>query len=271
MARGFLSTIGSIFGKLAGRKRKAATPSSPTTVLGRVKSIARANIQDLLSEAKDPEQMAAELIETYEVALTDARHAVQEAISALRTAEGKQAEDESAIASWRDKAELAAARSAKLAVKDPEGAAKAEGLALTALQNERRLEIRVEKRRPGIEDQQDLVEGLKKGIEQMEQRFEELQDKRDQLLSRARFAQAQSTVAVAVRESDSSNATSKMSALERDVLEREARALGEMELANSSVEAQFRQLEAEASGVSAELELEELMGRSTAALERGRR
>lgn len=271
MARGFLSTVAGVFGKLGGRKRKTATPSSPTTVLGRVKSIARANIQDLLDGAKDPEQMAAELIETYEVALTEARHAVQEAISALRTAEGKQAVDEQEILSWRDRAELAAARSAKLQAKDPEGAAKAEGMALTALQNERRLEIRVEQRRPGIEDQQDLVEGLKRGIEQMEQSFEELKEKRDLLLSRARFADAQSTVAVAVRESDSSNATSRMSALEQEVKEREARALGEMELANSSVEAQFRQLEEEASGISAELELEELMGRSAAALERGRR
>ena len=268
MARGFLSTIGSVLG---GSKRKAPSLSSPTTVLGRVRSIARANIQDLLSEAKNPEQMAAELIGTYEVALIEARHAVQEAISALRTAEGKQAEDEQEILTWRDRAELAAARSAKLQAKDPEGAAKAEAMALTALQNERRLEIRVEQRRPGIEDQQDLVEGLKRGIEQMEQRFEELKEKRDLLLSRARFADAQSTVAVAVRESDSSDATSKISALEQEVKEREARALGEMELANSSVEAQFRQLEEEAAGVSAELELEELMGRSAAALERGRR
>lgn len=271
MARGFLSTLGGAISKLAGRKRKAPALSSPTTVLGRVRSITRANIQDLLSEAKDPEQLAGELIETYSAALTEARRAVQEAISVLRTAEGRQAEDEEAIGTWRAKAELAAARSAKLASKDPEGASKAEGLALTALQNERRLEIRVEQRRPGIEDQQDLVEGLKKGIEQIEQRFEELKDKRDLLLSRARFADAQSTVAVAVRESDSSNATSKMSALERDVKEREARAVGEMELANSSVEAQFRQLEAEAEGGSAELELEALMDRSTAALERGRR
>ena len=270
MTSGIITRIRGVFGRLAGRRRPTAV-NSPTTVLGRVRTIARANIQDLLSEAKNPERMAAELIETYGSALTEARHAVQEAISTLRTTEGKQAQDEAEIATWRDRAELAAARSAKLQSTDPQGASKAEAMALTALKRERALEIRVDARRPGIEEQQELVEGLKRGIEQMEERFDALKDRRDVLISRARFADAQSTVAGAVRDADSSSSTSKMSALEREVQIREARALGEMELANSSVEAQVRELESSAVEIDAEQELQALMGRSTAALERGTR
>lgn len=263
-------SLSTVFRNFGNRKRKAIPLNSPTTVLGKVKTLARANLNDLFSEAKDPEALANSMLNDYAAALQEARRAVSGVITSLRTAEARQSEDEAEIGTWRDRAELAVARAKKLRTKDPEGAAKAEKMALTALKKERSLEIRVDQRRPSLEDQQELVEGLTIGIEQLEERYSTLQDQRDVLVSRARFAAAQDMVATATRETDSENTTSTLHALERSVREREALAQGKMELANSSVEAQFRQLEEEASGVSAEQELEVIMGRSTQAIGTGR-
>lgn len=253
------------------RRRKAPAMSSPTTVLGRVKSIARANINDLLADTDEPEKVASDLIARYEAALGEARTAVQQSITTLRASQGQQAQDEDEIPGWRDRAELAAAKARSLQSKDPQGAAKAEELALKALKEERRLMIRVDNRRPTIEDQEEVVEGLKKGIEQMAERLSELKDRRDVLVSRARFAAAKSTVAKATKETNADDPTSGLHALERSVKVREAMAQGEMEIANSSVEAQFRELEALGSDSGAASELDVLMGRKPAAIGRRKR
>lgn len=247
-----------IFRRLRARGR-AHTAENSSAILGRVKSITRANLHDLLSEAKDPEKLAAELIETYGAALSDA---VQEAISSLRNLEGKQSEDEAEIGTWRGRAELAAARSKALRSKDPKGSSQAESMALTALKKERALELRVEQRRPLVENQLELVEELKKGIEELEARYDSLKDRNELLLSRARFADAQSSVAVAIKDADSSDSTSQMSALEREIKGREALALGHMEIANSSIEAQFRELEEAAIDDAASGDLKALLGPS---------
>lgn len=248
--------------RLFTRKPKAVGMGSPTTVLGRVKSIARANISELLEEADEPEKMANGLITRYEAALDEARTAVQQAITSLRATQGKQAEDEEQIPVWRDKAEMAAARARSLQSKDADGSAEAEELALRALKEERRLTIRVDNRRASIEDQEEIVDGLKKGIEQMGDRLSELEDRRDVLVSRSRFAAAKSTVASATKAIDGDDPTSGLHALERSVKVREAMAQGEMEIANSSVEAQFRELEALTSDSGTVSELDRLMGRS---------
>jgi phage shock protein A len=227
--------------------QKALTPGAiaPTTVAGRVRNLARANVHELLSEARSPETAADEMLATYSAALTEARNAVQEAITSLRVTEGKQAADEEEVATWHHRAELATARATTLQGRDPAKAAASERMALEALKHERTLKLRVQGREPGLMHQRDALDHLKRDMAKMEKRYEELQEKRDALVNRARFAAAQETIAGAVGSDAATASAGKLTELERTVLEREALAQGRRELAASSTEEQFRLLEEE--------------------------
>lgn len=249
-----------LFGGSRRRKSKGiSAPGSSATVLGRVKNLARANIEDMLSEATDPQSTANQMMASYEAGLQDARNAVQQAISALRTAEGKQAEDETAMLEWHNRAELAVARAKHLKAKDPSGSDRAEAMALTALKKERALEIRVATRAPQIIQQIDALDELKRGIEKMEARYEELRERSEALVNRAQFAQAQEAIAQAGGRASASDPTSRLDELEDSVRRQEALAQGRREIAESSPEEQFRLLEEELHSSTAESKLNALM------------
>jgi phage shock protein A len=265
-----MNIISRLFGgraKSLGAPKPAAAP--PTTILGRVQSLARANLYEIFEEAKDPERLADEMFTSYGSAIEEARGAVQQVLTTLKLAEARQASDETEAETWQDRATVAAARAKKLQAKDPTGSATAEKLALTALKKERALRIRVDERSSSIIQQNDIADSLKQGIERMETRYAELQDKRDELVARSRFAAAQSSVAIAVGSVNSEHSSSAISALERTVREKEALAQGHSEIANSGVEAQFRELMNEDADNDSAAKLDSLMGRSTVALEKG--
>lgn len=249
-----------LFGGSRRKKSKAiSAQSSSATAFGRVRNLARANIADMLSEATDPESTADQMLKEYEAGLQDARSAVQQAISALRTAEGRQVEDDTEMGSWRDRAELAVARARDLRSKDPAGADKAEAMALTALKKERALEIRIDQRAPSIMAQIDSLDELKTAIVKMEDRYEELKERRDALANRARFAQAQEAIADAGGRARASDPSSRLNELEDSVRRQEALAEGRREIAESDPEEQFRLLEEELRGSTAESKLDALM------------
>lgn len=265
-----MNIISRLFG---GRARALGSPrpvtAPPTSVLGRVQSLARANLYELFEEAKNPEQLADEMFASYGSAIEEARGAVQQVLTTLKLAESRQASDETEAETWQDRAVVAAARAKKLQAKDPSGSATAEKLALTALKKERALRIRVDERSASIRQQTEIADSLKQGIERMETRYAELQDKRDELVARSRFAAAQSSVAIAVGAVNSDNSSSSISMLERSVREQEALAQGHSEIANGGVEAQFRELMAEDADVAAVTQLDSLMGRNSKALNGG--
>lgn len=237
-----LSSLASRFLARVTRSRGATNPTGDS-VRERIHRLARANVEESLAEASDPEVAARELVTSFEQATTEARHAVQEAITLLRTTEAKQLEDEEAAQVWRQKAELASARATEFHKTDPAKAAASDELALKALKKERRLEIAIDSRRALIATQRHQVEVLKRDMEAMGRRFEELQLHAEQLVSRSRFAAAQTTVVDALREGDAANVGSKMSELDHEVRRREALAQGYSELAASSTEALLRELE----------------------------
>jgi len=247
--------------RLFSSRKKAAQVGNSTTTLGRIKNLVRAEAHGFLTDEANPSRAAKELMVNYDSALAEARHAVQEAITSLRVLQAKQAEDSEEIGNWESRAELAAARSTALAKKDPAGAAKAENMALKALKSGRNLELRVEQRRPLIEQQQELVDGLTSGIEELESRRSDLQDRYEILVGRENFAKAQSSVAIAVKGADSSDSTSQMAEFEQSVKKQEAMAIGKMEIANSSIEAQFRELDAQIVETDSKKSLEGLLAK----------
>ncbi|MFI8322207.1 PspA/IM30 family protein [Streptomyces sp. NPDC085529] len=218
---------------------------SKQTVLGRVTQLAKANINALLDQAEDPQKMLDQLIRDYSGNITEAEEAVAATIGNLRLMEQDHAEDVAAAAEWGGKA-LAASRKAD-ELRSGGQAAEADrfdNLAKVALGRQLQSEKEARTAEPTIAAQTEVVSRLTSGLDQMKAKLAELRAKRDELVARARSAQAQNTMMDAVKDIDVLDPTSELSRFEDKVRREEARALGKQELAASSLDAQFEQLDA---------------------------
>ncbi|GGY63799.1 PspA/IM30 family protein [Streptomyces omiyaensis] len=218
---------------------------SKQTILGRVTQLAKANINALLDQAEDPQKMLDQLIRDYSANITEAEEAVATTIGNLRLMEQDHAEDVAAAAEWGGKA-LAASRKADelRAGGQPAEADRFDNLAKVALGRQLQSEKEARTAEPTIAAQTEVVGKLTSGLDRMRAKLVELQAKRDELVARSRSAQAQNTMMDAVKNIDVLDPTSDLNRFEDKVRREEARALGKQELAASSLDAQFEQLDA---------------------------
>ncbi|MFE1952739.1 PspA/IM30 family protein [Streptomyces sp. NPDC059524] len=223
------------------------------TILGRVTQLAKANINALLDGAEDPQKMLDQLIRDYTNNIREAEDAVSATIGHLRLTEQDHAEDVAAAAEWGGKA-LAASRKADelRAAGSTAEADRFDDLAKVALGRQLRSEQEARDAEPAIAAQTEVVGKLKSGLDRMKTKLTELQAKRDELVARAKTAQAQNQMLDAARNIDVLDPTSELSRFEDKVRREEARALGKQELAASSLDAQFEELDA--LGDAAEIE-----------------
>ncbi|MFJ8072906.1 PspA/IM30 family protein [Streptomyces sp. NPDC096176] len=214
------------------------------TVLGRVAQLAKANINALLDQAEDPQLMLDQLIRDYTNNIAEAEGAVASTIGNLRLMEQDHQEDVEAAQEWGAKA-LAASRKAD-ELRGSERTADADrfdNLAKVALGRQLRAEQEAKTTEPTIASQTVVVDKLKSGLEQMRAKLGELQSKRDELVARAKSAAAQNRMMDAVKSIDVLDPTSELHRFEDKVRREEARAMGKQELAASSLDAQFEQLD----------------------------
>ncbi|MEV0318810.1 PspA/IM30 family protein [Streptomyces sp. NPDC050658] len=214
------------------------------TILGRVAQLAKANINSLLDQAEDPQKMLDQLIRDYSNNIKEAEEAVATTIGSLRMLELDHKEDLDAAKEWGSKA-IAASRKAD-GLRSERSAVEADrfdGLAKVALQRQLQSEREAKDAEPTIAAQTEVVAKLKAGLDQMKIKLTQLQSKRDQLVARAKTAQAQNQMMDAVQNIDVLDPTSELSRFEDKVRREEARALGKQELAASSLDAQFEQLD----------------------------
>lgn len=134
----------------------------------------------------------------------------------------------------------------------PAEADRFDNLAKVALGRQLQSEKEARTAEPTIASQTEVVDTLKSGLGQMKTKLNELQAKRDELVARAKSAQAQNRMMDAVKSIDVLDPTSELSRFEDKVRREEAKAMGKQELAASSLDAQFEQLDA--LGDSAEIE-----------------
>lgn len=232
------------------------------SLLGRVSQLVRANINALIDSAEDPETMLDQMIRDYTGNIREAEDAVAQTIGNLRLLESDAAEARQTAAEWGSKA-LAASRRAD----DLRGAGSTaeadrfDNLAKVALQRQIAAENEVKGFEPQIASQTEVVDKLKKGLEGMRGKLTELRTKRDQLVSRAKLAEAQNQMHDAVRGINLMDPTSEVSRFEEKVRREEALAAGRSELASSSLDAQFEELEAAGDELEVEARLAALKTR----------
>ncbi|MFB7422352.1 PspA/IM30 family protein [Streptomyces hydrogenans] len=218
---------------------------SKQTVLGRVTQLAKANINALLDQAEDPQKMLDQLIRDYSGNIAEAEEAVAATIGNLRLMEQDHAEDVAAAAEWGGKAMAASRKADELRTGGQAAEAdRFDNLAKVALGRQLQSEKEARTAEPTITAQTEVVRKLTSGLDRMKAKLVELQAKRDELVARAKSARAQNTMMDAVKNVDVLDPTSELSRFEDKVRREEARALGKQELAASSLDAQFEQLDA---------------------------
>ncbi|CAM5633760.1 PspA/IM30 family protein [Streptomyces avidinii] len=217
---------------------------SKQTILGRVTQLAKANINALLDQAEDPQRMLDQLIRDYTNNISEAEQAVATTIGNLRMLEADHKEDVEAASEWGGKALAASRKADELRAAGSAGDAdKFDNLAKVALGRQIQSEKEAAVAEPTIAAQTSVVEKLKSGLDSMRNKLTELQAKRDELVARAKTAQAQNTMMDAVKNIDVMDPTSDLNRFEEKVRREEAMALGKQELAASSLDAQFEALD----------------------------
>ena len=237
------------------------------SILGRITQLAKANINALLDRAEDPQKMLDQLIRDYTNSIADAESAVAQTIGNLRLAEKDHAEDVAAAEDWGRKAQAASTKADQLrAAGDTAGADKWDNLAKVAIGKQIQFEGEAKESAPMIASQTEVVEKLKAGLNQMKEKLSDLKVRRDQLVARQKSAQAQAQVTDAISSINVLDPTSELSRFEDKVRRQEAMAQGKTELAASSLDAQFAELETDASQIEVEARLAALKNKDACAL-----
>lgn len=214
------------------------------TIFSRIAQLTKANINALIDAAEDPQKMLDQMVRDYTNNIAEAEQAVAQTIGNLRMLEEDYAEDQREAAEWGSKA-LAASNKADefRSAGDTANADKFDNLARIALGRQMQAENEAAAIKPQIESQTAVVEQLKSGLTQMKEKLTEIKRKRDELVARQKTVAAQNQVHDALKSFDVMDPTSEISRFEEKVRREEARVRGQQELAASSIDAQFNDLE----------------------------
>ncbi|MCU1440021.1 MAG: PspA/IM30 family protein [Rhodoglobus sp.] len=214
------------------------------SILGRITQLLKANVNALIDQAEDPQLLLDQLVRDYTNSIAEAESAVAQTIGNLRLMEQDHAEDVEAANDWGRKALAASAKGDELrAGGNSTDADKFDNLAKVALGKQVSAENEAKNVEPTIASQTTTVDQLKRGLDGMRAKLSELTSKRDELVARAKTADAQRQVQDAVKSIDLLDPTSEISRFEDKIRREEARVLGQQELAASSLDAQFEGLE----------------------------
>lgn len=231
------------------------------TILGRISQLTRANINAMLDRAEDPQKMLDQLIRDYTGSIVEAEGAIAQTIGNLRLAEQDHGADLAAASDWGTKAAAASSRADTLRTAGYSADAdKFDNLAKVALSKQISFEAEAKDAEPMIASQNEVVEKLKTGLAGMKDKLADLKRRRDTLVARAKSAEAQSKVQEAVSSINVLDPTSEVSRFEEKVRREEARVAGQAEIAASSLDSQFEELEDQSVDVEVAARLAALKG-----------
>ena len=201
-------------------------------IMDRLSRLIRANVNDLIDNAEDPEKMIDQILRDMQESITMARTQVAAMIAQEKELELDAAETKKLAAEWGRKAERAVT-----AGKDD--------LAREALRRKRDNEENsaIYSEQLGVQSQ--AVAKLKDQLRQLEAKYQTTLGARDTLIARQRRAKAQRQVAEAVVVFTPLDPSSELDRMERKIRSEEAHAMAALEIGDDSFEAQFQALDSE--------------------------
>src|ERR1700756_5581685 len=202
-------------------------------LLERVSTLIRANLNDLIDKAEDPEKMIKQVILDMQNQLLQVKTQVAIAIADQHLLEKKQKENEDKVAEWMRKAELSVDK-------------KQDDLARASLQRVESYRDLSENFTQQVSDQKAQVENLKSALRQLEQKLAEAQGKADLLIAQHRRARAvgKATDAQFVL-GNSAKPGAAFDRMKRKVAHAEAVSDAKAEIAGANIEERLAALEKE--------------------------
>lgn len=213
-------------------------------IIDRISQLARANINDMLDRAEDPEKMLNQILRDMETNIKQAREQVAMMIAQEKEIEGDLAHTRKLAGEWGAKAKRAVD-----AGKDD--------LAREALRRKRDNDETTAVYESQLETQKQTVAKLKQQLQALESKYQSTLSHRDTLIARQRRAHAQVKVAETLSEFSPMDPTADLDRMERKIRGAEAKAAAVTEMGDESLDAQFRELDYD---VDIEAELAALKG-----------
>jgi len=202
-------------------------------LLERVATLIRANLNDLIEKAEDPEKMIKQVILDMQNQLLQVKTQVAIAIADQHLLEKKQKENEEKTSEWMHKAELAVERK-----KDDE-------LARAALERSMSYKQMAESFAQQVADQKTQVENLKTAFHKLEQKLAEAQSRSELVIAqhrRSRTVRKASEAQVAV---SNSSGTATFDRMKHQAMRNEAISQAHSELHSDSLDDKFAAMEKE--------------------------
>jgi phage shock protein A len=199
-------------------------------LLERVATLVRANLNDLIDKAEEPEKMIKQVILDMQNQLLQVKTQVAIAIADQHLLEKKQKENADKIADWMRKAELAVDK-------------KEDDLARASLLRVESYRDLTENFAQQLTDQKAQVENLKAALRQLDQKLAEAEAKADVLIAQQRRARAVSKASDARIASGDGSKAAAFNRMKRKVAHSEAVSQAKSEIAADNIEDRLAALE----------------------------
>lgn len=199
-------------------------------IFDRISRLVRANVNDALDSAEDPEKMLDQLIRDMTEEIRRARGQVAAMIAQEKELAADKAEADRTSSEWGRRAQLAVNQG-----KDD--------LAREALRRKRDSDENGRIYEEQLTAQQHTVARLKNQLQELENKLDTMESKRDALVARSRRAKAQQQVNETLGNLPSSGAASEFERFERRIRTTEAKAAASAELADLDNEDEFAALD----------------------------
>ena len=205
----------------------------------RVSRVFRANINDLVSKAEDPEKVLEQAVIDMQEDLVQMRQAVARSIATQKRTEQQYNKNQAEANTWQQRAQLALSKGD-------------ENLAREALVRKKSFADTAGSLKIQLDQQTNQVATLKRNLIALESKISEAKTKKDMLKARANAAKANKQLQESMNNIGTSGAMGAFERMEEKVMQIEAESETAAELGGYGVEEKFAALEA-GSGVDDEL------------------
>jgi phage shock protein A len=202
------------------------------SLLERVSTLVRANLNDLVDKAEDPEKMIKQVILDMENQLLQVKTQVAISIADQHVLEKKLKENQDDEQQWLRRAEMAVDK-------------REEALARAALERSMSYKSLAESYAQQVEDQKVQVENLKTALLKLQQKLAEAQSKSDMLIAQHRRSRALGKATDAGMSIGDSSKAAAFDRMKNKVQHTEATAQAAAELAADDVDGKFAAMEKE--------------------------
>ena len=199
-------------------------------LLERVSTLVRANLNDLVDKAEDPEKMIKQVIMDMQNQLLQVKTQVAISIADQHVLERKLAENEENERQWIKRAELAVDR-------------KDDPLARAAVERSMSYKSMTEGFRQQVDDQKSQVDNLKHALLKLQQKLAEAQSKSDMLIAQHRRSRALGKATDAGTAIGSDSNAAAFERMKRKVQHSESTAQAKADLASDDVNEKFAAME----------------------------